>query len=136
MIRFSLLLAAFVLVAGAAHAGPPGLTPPASDAPEAAWAAFSTHLVAALQSDNHGLKCSALQHVVAYQDRVDVRAARFDVVRLYRDHRDARVRLLALSALEGMDDPWVRDFLQRSARFERDAHLARLTAYAVAEPAR
>ena len=130
MSRTFLLLLAALVVAGAARATPPDLTVPALDASEAAWSSFGQNLVAALQSDNHGLQCSALQHVVTYGDRLDVRAARFEVIRLYRDHRDMRVRMLALSALAQMRDPWVADFLQRSARAEQDEHLARLTAHA------
>ncbi|MDX1420667.1 MAG: hypothetical protein R3181_11920 [Rubricoccaceae bacterium] len=128
MVRL-ILLSALVL-AVPAQAATPDLTPPPPDADAAAWAAFGDNLVAALKTDNHGVRCSALQHVVAYGDRVDVRAARFEVVRLFRDHADKRVRLLALAALSTMRDGWVSDFLVRSARFEKDPHLAQLYLHA------
>lgn len=130
MIRSFLFLMTVLVLASTARADTPDLIAPVPDASDAAWSMFSDNLVEALQSDNHGLQCSALQHIVTYRDRVDVRAARFDIVRLYRDHSDMRVRLLALSALAEMKDAWVTDFLNRSALFEKDEHLARLTAYA------
>ena len=125
------LLLAFVIAVAPARADPPDITPPAADADAATWVAFSDNLVKALQTtDNLGLQCSALQHVAAYGDRVDVDAAKFDIVRLYRDHSDSRVRMAALAGLAQMSDGWVADFLLRSARFEKDEHLARLTLHA------
>jgi hypothetical protein len=122
-----LLLPALLLLATVARAEPPDLRPPALDAGAEVWAAFSENLVAALKSSNHGVRCSALQHIAAYGgDRVDVREARFEVVRLFRDHPDKRVRMSALSALTQINDRWVTDFLFGSARFERDPRLAQL----------
>ncbi|HLT47894.1 MAG TPA: hypothetical protein VK002_11745 [Rubricoccaceae bacterium] len=128
LLLFTLLVAA--PVSAAANDPAPDLTPPAPGAEADVWDAFSENLVAALQGDNLGLRCSALQHVVTYGARVDVRAAKFEVVRLFRDHRDERVRMLALAALAQMHDGWVADFLVRSARFEKDEHLARLYLHA------
>src|SRR5690606_26480950 len=137
MIRLLLLLACLVAApVSAASPSAPDLTPPASDADAAAWAAFSDNLVVALQGENHGVCCSALQHVVAYGADVDVREARFEVVRLFRDHPDERVRMLALSALAQMRDGWVSDFLERSARFEDDPRLAKLYRHAARASAR
>ena len=138
MIRPLLLLAllAAAPVSAAAMHPTPDLTPPALDADAATWAAFSENLVVALQGENHGVRCSALQLVVAYGASVDVRGARFEVVRLFRDHPDERVRMLALSALAQMRDGWVSDFLERSARFEGDPHLAKLYRHAARASAR
>jgi hypothetical protein len=133
--RRLLLLSASLLLIVPARAEPFDLTPPALDAEAAAWVAFSDNLVAALRSGNHGVRCSALQQVVAYGPRVDVRAARFEVVRLFRDSPDERVRLLALSALAQLRDGWVADFLARSARFEKDPRLTRLYLHAAQQAA-
>ena len=131
-----LLLAVLLFLAPAALAEPPDatprdLTPPALDAGADVWAHFSQNLVVALKADNLGVRCSALQLVATYGgDRVDVRGARFEVVRLFRDHPDKRVRMSALAALTQIDDRWVTDFLFRTARFERDPRLAQIYLYA------
>ena len=131
MTRLLPLLTLFIVASSArAGAADPGLTPPPADAGAAAWTAFSDNLVRALKTEHEGLRCSALQHVVAYGERVDVRRARFEVTRLFRDHADPRVRMLALSALTQIDDRWVTDFLRRSARFEKDPRLARILRHA------
>ena len=131
MLRSTFLAALLLVLALPAHAAdPPDLTPPAPTAPAAAWEAFSLNLVEALRSDNLGLKCSALQQIAAYGPKVDVRSARFEMVRLYRNNKDMRVRMAALSALSQVNDAWVADFLARSARFERDPEMARLSYFA------
>ncbi len=87
----------------------------------ARWEAFSDNLVHALQSDIEGVKLSAMQMVIRYEGQVDVDAAVFDIVRLYRDHRDDDVRRMAVVALGKMQHPWAMDLLKRSLRFEKDA---------------
>ena len=131
MVRLASLLLLAALATASASAKPRtaalDLTPPAATADAAAWSAFSTNLVRALQSDNLGLKTSALQHVATYGPRLDVRAARFDIVRLYRDHRDRRVRVLALAAIVQTRYGWSLDFVRRCGRGDADAQVARLS---------
>lgn len=86
----------------------------------ATWKLFSKNLVKAIQSDTEGLKLAALQMVIRYGEQVDVDAAVFDVVRLYRNHSDTHVRQLAIVTLGAMKHGWAMDFLTRSARFEKD----------------
>ncbi|NNE36102.1 MAG: hypothetical protein HKN13_12745, partial [Rhodothermales bacterium] len=45
----------------------------------------------------------------------------FDAVRLYRDHKDARIRRMATVALLKMNDSWAFDFLERSVAFEKNS---------------
>ena len=87
------------------------------------WQAFSQNLVTALASDNEGVKLSALQLVVHYGDRLDVRAAQFEVAKLFRSHQDQRVRRLAAVACSRMKSPWAMGFLRLSEPFERDAQV-------------
>ncbi|MFQ5569050.1 MAG: hypothetical protein ACE5G0_05210 [Rhodothermales bacterium] len=87
----------------------------------AQWEAFSGNLVHALQSDHEGLKLSALQLVIQYGEKVDVDGAVFDVVRLYRDHKNEGVRRMAVVAMGKMQNEWAMDFLKRSERFEKSA---------------
>ncbi|RMI17089.1 MAG: hypothetical protein D6681_03750 [Calditrichaeota bacterium] len=87
---------------------------------EANWKAFSKNLVVALQSDNPGLQQSAMQLVIEHGDRVDVKAAVFHVMRVFRHHPDRQVRLLALAALTRMNSSWASGFLKRHIQFEGD----------------
>ena len=130
MKRISILSALLLILAVPVRADPPDLTPPASDTDETAWIPFGENLVVALKSDNEGLKISALQLIAAYGEHVDVSDARFELVRLFRDNKDERVRLMALAALSKAHDAWIADFLLRSARYESDAHLASLMYHA------
>lgn len=114
---FTLALA--VGLAAPSFADTPELPTPAPAWAEAEWAAFSTNLVHALASDNEGLKASALQMIVRYGDHLDVRAAEFDVVRLFRSHRDERVRRLAAVACTRLKSRWAVGFLRQSESFER-----------------
>ena len=92
---------------------------------EVNWEVFSTNLVVALQSDNAGLRQSAMQLVIRYGDRLDVKDALFDVVGVFRNHKTRNVRLLALSALGHMNSNWAFDFLKRSIKFEDDPVIKR-----------
>ena len=130
MKRISILSALLLILAVPVRADPPELTPPSHDADEAAWIQFGENLVVALKSDNDGLKISALQHIAAYGERLDVSDARFEMVRLFRDNKDKRVRMMALAAISKAHDAWIADFLYRSARFESDAHMASLMYHA------
>lgn len=130
MKRICILSALFLILAVPVRADPPDLVPPLHDSDEAAWVQFGENLVVALKSGNDGLQLSALQHIVVYGERVDVSNARFELVRLFRDNKDERVRMTALNALSKMNDAWIADFLYRSARFESDAHMASLMYHA------
>ncbi len=130
MKRLSLLSALLLVLAVPVRADPPDLTPPPPDADETVWVQFGENLVVALKSDNDGLKISALQHIAAHGERLDVSDARFEMVRLFRDNKDKRVRMMALAALSKAHDAWIADFLYRSARFESDAHMASLMYHA------
>jgi hypothetical protein len=130
MKRLSLLTALLVVLAVPVRADPPDLVPPPHNADEAAWVQFGENLVVALKSDNEGLKISALQHIAAFGERFDVSDARFEMVRLFRDNKDERVRMMALAALSKANDAWIGDFLYRSARYESDAHMASLMYHA------
>lgn len=130
MKRISILSALLLILAVPVRADPPDLTPPSHHADEAAWIQFGENLVVALKSDNDGLQLSALQHIIVYGERIDVSDARFELVRLFRDNKDERVRMTALNALSKVRDGWVADFLHRSARYESDPHMASLIYHA------
>ena len=114
---------AVALLAGPVLAGPLAWPTPEPTWTEADWRAFSENLVVGLASDNEGLKLSALQLIVEHGDRLDVRAAEHDVVRLFRGHHDQRVRRLAAVACSRLRSGWAMGFLRMSERFEPDARV-------------
>lgn len=116
----SLALVALLAVAVAAplQADPPVFPTPEPTWTEADWQAFSENLVVGLASDNDGLRASALQMIIRYGDRLDVKAAAFDVARIYRDHRDERMRHLAAVSCVHLKSNWAVSYLRMSEPFE------------------
>lgn len=86
----------------------------------AQWDLFSDNLVRALKSDYESIRLSAMQLVIRYGDQVDVDPAVFEVVRLYRDHKNTDVRRMAVVALGKMENRWAMDFLARSEGYEKN----------------
>ncbi len=82
------------------------------------WEAFSKNLVENFQVSNEGLHLSTMQRIIQYADSVDVDEAVFHVVRYYRDHKDLKVRQLALTTLYKIRNQWSLGFLRRAIRFE------------------
>ncbi|MDX1532211.1 MAG: hypothetical protein R3362_11845 [Rhodothermales bacterium] len=114
-----LVLALALTLAFPAQADPPLPTPPAPDATEAQWAAFGENLVVALQDGNDGVKAGAMQMIIHYGDRLDCRAAQFDVIRIYRSHPDERMRRLAIVTAGALQSGWAMGFLRMSEPFEK-----------------
>ncbi len=114
---FTLALA--VVLAAPSVANTPELPTPQPTWAEADWTTFSDNLVHALAGDHDGLKTSALQLIVRHGDRLDVRGAQFDVVRLFRSHHDERVRRLAAVACTKLNSEWAVGFLRQSESFEK-----------------
>lgn len=116
-LTFSLLLAT---AAFANEKDPVVLEDPGTVAlSEVQWDAFSNNLVKAFTTDNEGVKLAALQLVIKYSDYVDVHQARFDMMRLYRDHKDNNVRRMAVVALGSIDNRWAIHFFERAVHFEQ-----------------
>ena len=83
------------------------------------WTLFSGGLVDALASGHDGAQQGALRMIIFYGDQLDVKASVFDVVRIYRNHEDDRMRRMAVVALGKMQSRWAIDFLTRSLGFEK-----------------
>ncbi|MBO6576490.1 MAG: hypothetical protein JJ896_12745 [Rhodothermales bacterium] len=89
-------------------------------------AAISDALSQALTSDHRGLESAALRLVIAYGGVIELnRAAVIEMVRLYRDHKDSRVRQMAVVAIAATGDNWGIDFLERSEAYEADPAVLR-----------
>lgn len=84
------------------------------------WSAYAGCLSDALASGHEGLQQSALRLIIQYGEYMQfARDAVFGVVRVYRDHPNDDMRLMAVVALGQMHDAWAFDFLTRSVRFEK-----------------
>jgi len=70
------------------------------------WNTFSDNLVQALQSDNDGLKISAMQLIIKHGDKVWVHDATFQVYQIFKEHENARMRQLALVTLHKINSEW------------------------------
>ena len=97
------------------------------------WDIFSKNLVKALKSENLGLKVSAMQLVIKYKEKVDVENASLDVVRLYRRHKDERVRQLALVTLHAMKNDWALGIVKRDYNFENNLKVKKLMAAVITD---
>lgn len=86
---------------------------------KADWGVYGDNLEQALAGDHAGLQQGALRMIILYSDYLTIsRAGIHDVVRLYRDPPDDRLRRMAVVALGKSQDPWGLDMLKRSAHFE------------------
>ena len=89
------------------------------------WEAFSANLVKGLAMDNDGVKQAAMQHIITYGDRLDVNEAVFDIVRIYRFHKNERFRQMAVVALSKINSDYAAYFLKRSLKFEKNLTIYR-----------
>ena len=96
----------------------------------ATWKAFSTNLVHALKMDNDGVKVAAMQYIIRYGDKLDVDAAVFDVMGIYRNHNDDNVRRMAVVALGQMQSKGAIGYLRLSIQYEK-SEMLRYTIQAV-----
>lgn len=88
---------------------------------EAQWHSYGERMAEALASGNEGLRQGALRMIILYGPNLGMkRAAVFEVVRIYRNHKDDRLRRMAVVALGNVQDSWAMDMLKRSVRFEKE----------------
>jgi len=87
----------------------------------AGWADFSANLKQAIHSDNEGANTGALSQIIRYGqylhfDELTV----FDVMRMYRDSSEPKVRRMAVVALGNMHNRWAIEFLDMLSKYEQD----------------
>ena len=88
----------------------------------------------ALESAHYGFQTSALRLMIEYGEQVEFsHRTVIEVVRLYRDHSDDRVRRMAVVALGAVGDEWGLDFLKRSLPYESVAPVRHTVAAVLAE---
>ena len=94
------------------------------------WKLFSDNLVMGIKSGNLGLQVSAMQHIIFWKDKLNVEKAMPDLVKLYRNHKDESVRLMALVTINTMNNDWAKGIVKRDVAFEKSPRLKKMM-YAV-----
>ena len=89
------------------------------------WEKFSQCLVKMFKTDNEGLKQSAMQRIIQYSDRLDVKDAAYDIYNIYRWHKDVQVRRLALIALYHTNYRWAMNQIVKDLKIESSPMLKR-----------
>lgn len=97
---------------------------------KAEWSDYSERLKDALTNEQAGVQQSALQQIIRYgsffnSDKETV----FEIVSIYRNHDDDRMRRMAVMALGELEDAWAMGFLKRAVRFETSSEMAHTTRY-------
>ncbi len=95
---------------------------------EVNWKLVSKNLVRSLASENDGLRQSAMDFFVKHSDKLDINDAVYSVMNVYRNHKDERVRKLALVTLYKMQNTWAMEFLKVDLRFQDSKELKRMVA--------
>jgi hypothetical protein len=89
------------------------------------WQQFSQNLVKTLKSQHDGLKQSAMQRVIQYSDKLDVKDAALDIYTIYRWHNNDKVRQLALVALYNTNYDWAINQIAKDFDIESSPALKR-----------
>ena len=92
------------------------------------WKAFSKNLVMAIKSPNTGLQVSAMQLMITYAEKLDVSDATLDLVRLYRTHKNERVRQIALVTINEINNDWATGIVKRDYTFEKSKSIKKMMA--------
>ncbi len=96
------------------------LPKPATEMTVADWSAYEGHIVEGLRSDHDGIVQAALRLSIQYAEVVSIDDALLDVMSVYRNHSDARVRHLAAVALASTDNELALGYLRLSLDFEKN----------------
>jgi len=74
--------------------------------------------------------------IIQYGDKLEVNDAVFNIMRVFRFHKDPKVRQLALIALHKTGNNWAIDYLKRNLKFEKDERIKQLSLHFFNEQAR
>ena len=97
------------------------------------WQQFSQNLVETLKSQHEGLKQSAMQRVIQYSDKLNVKGAAFDIYNVYRFHENENLRRLALVALYNTNYSWAMNQIVKDSETEQSPALKRQMSFMVNE---
>jgi hypothetical protein len=92
------------------------------------WQTFSDNLTKSLKSENPGVQYSAMQLIIEYSDNIDVTDGVYDVMRVFRNNNDQKVRKLALVTLYKMNSDWAIEFLKMHQKYEENNEIKKTIA--------
>lgn len=85
------------------------------------WVEFHDNIALAIVSENPGVVEGGLRQIVRYGEFLNLeRSSTFDVMRIYRDHDDMNMRMLAVRALGNANDRWAIEFLDMIVEWEEN----------------
>jgi len=91
-----------------------------SDYKQVDWERFSTNIEVALSSKNIGLRQSAMQMIVRYNDHLNIDKAAEKVAKEFTSSRNQEMRKLALITLYKIKDDWAVEILKKQSAKERN----------------
>lgn len=92
----------------------------ADEEPQCDWCKFSECLVKSVNSDNEGVRLCAMRLIIRHADRLDVNDARYAVMDVFMNHKDPKVRQLAMVTLYKINHPLDMGLLELQLKFEED----------------
>jgi hypothetical protein len=95
------------------------------------WKGFSENLVTGLSIDNDGIRQAAMKHIITYGDYLDVNDGVFDLVKIYRNHKNDKFRQMAVVALGKVQNKWSMYFLKSNLKFEENENIRRQILHAI-----
>ena len=97
------------------------------------WNTFSQNLVVTLKSNHDALKQSAMQRIIQYSHKVDVKDAAFDIYNVYRFNDNQNLRRLALVALYNTNYNWAMNQIVKEWEKEQSPALKKQMSFMVHE---
>lgn len=90
----------------------------------AQWDAFNKSIIDAVHSDNRGVREGGLVQICQYGDYMSFpELTVFQVMHIYRDDPDPRIKRLAVVALGNMGSKWAIEFLDMLSEYEDNESL-------------
>ena len=94
---------------------------------ETNWDAFSKNLVKGIESGNDGVQQAAMRHIILYNQlypgKLDVNDAVWEIMKIFRSHKNPQVRRLAMVALFSIGNEKAIFILKRNVKFEEDKEI-------------
>ena len=94
---------------------------------ETDWDAFGKNLVKGIESGNEGVRQAAMRHIILYNQlypgKLDASDAVWDIMKIFRTHKNPQVRRLAMVALFSIGNERAIFLLKRNVKFEEDKEI-------------
>jgi hypothetical protein len=99
--------------------------------PNVNWDQFSVNLVKAIKSGHPGLQQSAMQRIIQYSDKLDVKDAVYDIALIFRYDDNPAMRRMALVTLYKIGTDHSVSYLCQNMKFEENDSVKRQCCQAI-----